>query len=643
MREQKTLSIDCKKAAAFFGSLFLCVAQPGPAADLGYDFVQAREAYARGDAQKLDAYAPDLKGTPLGPYVDYWRINMNLGGNDSAVELFLEQHEGSLLAEQLRKSWLKSLAKAGNWQTFYGQYPQVASPDIELECDWIQARSELGNQETMKEARSFWFSSKERPQSCDPLFNALIENKIITSKDIWARLRMILDTGDITLAREVNRMLPKSQMMQDRTLVYAYENPYRYLERRARFDSMAEKEIAIFAIMRVAKADPLQAKTFWSGFKGYFGKNDNNYVQARIAVQAALKHRPEALQWFDDAGTLDDSQLAWKARAAMREGNWNVVLSSIEAMSADAREEEIWRYWKARALKSLGRISESNAILAGLSHEKDYYGQLALEEMGTVMTLPPEPYKASDAEISEVAHLPGVERALLLYSLGSRLYATREWVWAIRGFDDRKLLAAAELARRRGLYDRAINTAEKTVKLNDFDLLFLAPYRDIMREQTRELGLDEAWVYGLIRQESRFVTEAKSGTGASGLMQLMPATAKWVASKLGLRNYQQALVNQVETNISLGTYYLKHVLTILDNQPVLASAAYNAGPARARQWVGPSPMEGAIYIETIPYGETRDYVKKVMSNTEYYASVFGQQPVPLRVRLGTVGGLSGAP
>ncbi|HQT26112.1 MAG TPA: transglycosylase SLT domain-containing protein, partial [Burkholderiales bacterium] len=423
----------------------------------------------------------------------------------------------------------------------------------------------------------------------------------------------------------------------DRVLVSAYENPYRYLKRERPIHSRAQKEIAIFALMRIARADPLEARTFWSRMESRFGEEDRNYVQGKIAFQAALKHMPEALQWFKAAGKLDDAELGWKARAGLRAGDWPSVLSSIAAMSSEEQNSETWRYWKARSLKAQGKLPEANAILAGLSHEHDYYGQLALEELGTVVAPPPDAYKASDSEITDVMHVPGIERALLLYSMGLRLDATREWIWAIKGFSDRQLLAAAELAKRRGLYDRAINTAEKTVKLYDFDLRFLAPYRDIMHVQTEQLGLDEAWVYGLIRQESRFVTAAKSGTGASGLMQLMPATARWVASKMGLRNFHHSLVNQIETNISLGTYYLKHVLTVFDNQPVLASAAYNAGPGKARQWVGPSPMEGAIYIETIPYGETRDYVKKVMSNTEYYASAFGQESVSLKDRLGVVG------
>ena len=211
----------------------------------------------------------------------------------------------------------------------------------------------------------------------------------------------------------------------------------------------------------------------------------------------------------------------------------------------------------------------------------------------------------------------GLRRALELYRLGLRTEATQEWLWAIRRFDDRQLLAAAEVARRHEIYDRAINTADRTVGLHDFNLRYLAPYRDVLKARASQLDLDEAWVYGLIRQESRFIQDARSHAGASRLMQLMPGTARWVAQKLGLKNWRWSKVTDVDTNIGLGTYYLRHVLDTLDGHPVLASAAYNAGPNRARAWRPEAAMEGAIYAETIPFGETRDYVKRVMANTTY--------------------------
>ena len=198
------------------------------------------------------------------------------------------------------------------------------------------------------------------------------------------------------------------------------------------------------------------------------------------------------------------------------------------------------------------------------------------------------------------------------------------------------LISAAELARRMEWYDSAINTAERTRELHDFELRFLAPYREQAHQAARENDIDEAWVYGLMRQESRFVNVARSSVGAAGLMQIMPATARWIAKRLGIRRFQVDEMRDPARNIQFGAYYLKHVLSTLDGSPVLATAAYNAGPGRAQRWRSTQPMEAAIYIESIPFAETRDYVKKVMSNAMYYAVRFGQPSVLLKERLGLV-------
>jgi soluble lytic murein transglycosylase len=224
---------------------------------------------------------------------------------------------------------------------------------------------------------------------------------------------------------------------------------------------------------------------------------------------------------------------------------------------------------------------------------------------------------------------------LELYRLELRTEGTREWVHTIQRMSDAELLAAAELARRAGVFDRAINTADRTAQQHNYKVRFLAPFKDVFNAQARSAGLEEAWVLGLVRQESRFIVGAKSSAGARGLMQLMPATARWVAKRTGLRDYSPANVLEVPMNVALGTGYLRMVLDDLGH-PVLASAAYNAGPGRARRWRGMQPLEGAIYAETIPFNETRDYVKKVMANTMYYSQLIGGKLIPLKERLGLI-------
>jgi soluble lytic murein transglycosylase len=245
-------------------------------------------------------------------------------------------------------------------------------------------------------------------------------------------------------------------------------------------------------------------------------------------------------------------------------------------------------------------------------------------------------HKPSEDEVTAAAGTPGLRRALAFYRLGLRYEGNLEWIWTVRDMDDVRLLAAAELARREGWWERAINTAEKTRTLTNMDLRYPTPYENLLRARAKEFDVDEAWVYGLVRQESRFNASARSSVGASGLMQIMPDTAKWIAGKLGIKGWRQGTETDPETNVNFGTYYLKEMLVRLDGSPVLASAAYNAGPGRAQNWRATVPLEGAIYIDTIPFTETRDYVRKVMANTAQYARQFGRQMESLTQRLGVV-------
>ena len=374
----------------------------------------------------------------------------------------------------------------------------------------------------------------------------------------------------------------------------------------------------------------------WANLESRFTEEERALVWGHIGLQGALRHDPQTLSWYAKAGDMTDYQLEWKARAALRAGDWKTLIAAVDVMVKENNDAP-WRYWKARALKATGHGAEALALLKPLSQEYSFYGQLALEDLGGKITTPPADYTTSAADVQAMSLHPGIRRALALYLLGMRVEANREWVWTIRDLDDRKLLAAAEVAKRSDIPDRVINTAEKTIAQHDFRLRYFAPYRDVLKVHAARQGLDEAWVLGLIRQESRFIADIRSSAGAMGLMQLMPGTAQWVAGKMGLKNWRWSGVTDVDTNISLGTYYLRHVYDYLDASPVLASAAYNAGPGRARAWRPERSMESAAWAETIPFNETRHYVKLVMANASYYAHLLTQQVQSLKSRLGEVG------
>lgn len=607
------------------------------------DFLAARDAYQAHDLAKLDVYAGRLQDYVLAPYVAYWQLQSRLDqASPAEVKTFLARYGDTPIGDRLRGEWLKSLGKEQNWSLFLREYPQLQGVDKTNTCYAIQAKwATQGDVQALAQGKPLWFDGSDLPSSCGPVFDALVDRGMLDQEDIWSRFRLALQAGNVSVARAITRYLRTWTAADSRRLDAASDNPRRYLDRGPlELGTRPGREIAMFAVYRLARSQPDSAEEEWSRLQRRFSADERSYTWSQMALYAARQHDRRALSWYAEAGNypFSEDQLAWRVRAALRLRNWNEVLSGIQAMPQDEREKSSWRYWKARALKELGQIPQANAILAPLSREYNFYGQLATEDLGQFAASQPQVYRPAEAEIQAVKALPGIQRALALYQAGMRYDGNREWIWATRGFDDKQLLAAAELARRYDWYDRSIYSADKTKVLHDFALRFPAPHWDLLRGYANQWNLDEAWVYGLIRQESRFVGEAKSSAGASGLMQLMPATARWVAQKLGLKDYRHALVTQLDTNVALGTYYLRHVMDTQDGYEVLATAAYNAGPLRAKRWRSDGPMEGAIYAESIPFSETRDYVKKVMSNAVYYAQRFGQQLASLKERLGVIGG-----
>ncbi|HNE14441.1 MAG TPA: transglycosylase SLT domain-containing protein, partial [Rhodocyclaceae bacterium] len=293
-------------------------------------------------------------------------------------------------------------------------------------------------------------------------------------------------------------------------------------------------------------------------------------------------------------------------------------------------------YWLGRAHQAQGNREAARKEFERIAGHPTFYSILADEELGRTFTLPKKARAPSGDELEQTRQTPGIQRAIALFRLDLRTEGTREWNWTLRNRDDRFLLSAAQLAQQLGIYDRAINAADRTRSEHDYSLRYLAPYRERIEPNARSRDLDTAWVYGLMRQESRFVTAARSGVGAQGLMQIMPSTGQWIAGKLGMKGYNIGWLRDPDTNVMLGTTYMRMVLEGLDNHPVLASAAYNAGPGRARKWRDSKPLEGAIYAETIPFNETRDYVKKVMANSIVYAALLDGRAPSLKARLGTV-------
>jgi soluble lytic murein transglycosylase len=599
----------------------------------------AYDAYRAGNALQFARLAKKLDQHLLAPWIAYWGAALRLeDASASDVRAVLAAYQGTYVAERLRGDWLKVLGKRGDWQEFEREAQLYSRDDLEIRCYAALARLARGDEGALDELPG-WLEPRELPQGCDALASAAAQRSRLSSTDVWRRVRVLFENGQITAAKTALGYLPQAESPDERALAEAARQPKRLLERLPKnLEDRAAREVVVLAGARYARTDPDAMAAELEGRLGArLPEADLKYLWGRVAFEGARTLNDRATRWFARAGDarLDDDQLAWKARIALRRGQWQAVRDAIDRMSAQARQDSTWAYWYGRALAAQGQEAGARAYYLKIAGQPDFYGLLANEELGFVGTLPESSYVPTEDAVAEAARDPGLARALELIKLGIRTEGVREWLFTIRGYSDSRLLAAAELARRAEVYDRAINTADRTERLHNFELRYPVPFRDVLREYAKTQGLDEAWVLGLVRQESRFIADARSGAGAAGLMQLMPRTARYVAKKIGLRNFVPHRVTEVHTNVGLGTGYLRMVLDQVGS-PVLASAAYNAGPGRARRWRDARPLEGAVYVESIPFNETRDYVKKVMANSVFYAALLEKRLSPLKARLGVI-------
>ncbi len=608
------------------------------------DFVAAHAAFERGDRARLDAVAPRLVGHVLEPYVEYWRLKLRLDtAGDDEVRGFLARWPNTPLADRLRVEWLKSLGKRGLWDQFALDWQPSGSEDVELACYGAQYRRIQEGDSALAAAKPLWFTGQSTPDACEPLFAALIASKELSVADRRARFRLATEAGNVRLARAIAADLPPDDRITVREFAAVDADPARaLLKGDFRWKRPGGRDLALYALERAARSDAAAVRAAWVRQRVQLPPADRLFGNARIAYHAARQLLPQANAWYAEAAgaPLSEAQHQWRVRAALRAGEWPDVLAAVDAMPAPMAQDPAWRYWRARALAASGRTEEANAIYAVLAGEFNFYALLAAEALGrgaeAIRDARSTPLQPTAEELAAFAARPDVRRAVKLAELDLRPESQREWIGIVRGQSDDGLLLAAEYARRQGLYDRAINTAERTRTRHDFGLRYLIPFREQFATAARDQDVDITLLLGIARQESRFAPDIVSSAGAVGLMQLMPGTARWVAKQLSRADYRLAQIGDIATNTQFGAYYYKYWLERLERLPALAAAAYNAGPNRAQAWRNGAPLEGAVWVETIPFNETRDYVKKVLANAMFYARELGQPYVPLTARLGTV-------
>ncbi len=600
------------------------------------DFLMLRDASLRGEIAQSGRIADRLANYPIASYVEYYRLYPRLiSAPEGEIRAFMDKYAGTAIADRLRNDWLLLLGHARIWRTFDEQYPLFTlNDDTQVKCYALLSRVNK-HENVAKQARELLLQPNQYGVACADLIINLYKEKHFKADDVWHQIRLAAEYGQISLARRLAGVTDATE----KQLAMAIDKPGPVIDRGI-VAPRASHELFIIALGRVARNDSAKSVKALNKVLNKLSEEEQSLAWAQIALQASLQlSRDAASYWRRTWGVqLSQDAYQWRVRAALRAGDWSMVSKAISSMPPEMQKDSTWVYWHGRADKAQGRNEEAQKHFQSIATLSNFYGLLANEELGQKAMVSDKPIAPKPEELAEASNNTGFQHAFRFFELGLRFEGNREWNWQLRRMNERQLLAAAEFARQSNVLDRMVTTADRARVELDFTHRFPSPHDDIMHTAIQPIGLDKAWVYGLIRQESRFIKSARSHVGASGLMQIMPATAKYVARKIGMTGFTLNNLNDTHTNITLGTQYLNMVLTNLGGSQTLATAAYNAGPGRPRLWRSSleRQIEGAIFAETIPFSETRTYVKNVLANATWYAALFENKPQSLKARLGFV-------
>ena len=631
--------------AALAAGAFPSAAPAAPEASPRRDYLAAIEAARNGNLARAKQFLPRLEDYVLRGYVEYELLKDRLALTPpDTIRRFLEENRDAPISDLIRKKWLRQLAKQGDWDAFLREYQDIES-EPELQClrltQLLRAERTVPQAPLMAEIEKLWLTGKPLPAACDGVFAAWKKAGHMTSEKVWERVRLAMENRQLGLAGELARYLDPADRVWVARWQAMHRDPPRELERlNYPIETPVARGIARHGIVRLALRDPEAAMQQWQKLKSRhrFLGEDENYVMRHVGILAAQDHLPQALTWLAgvSADATDGTLHLWRVRAALRLGDWEAAQRFIAGLTEEQQREPQWRYWSARVLEAAGQKADAQRLYAALARSRGYYGFLAADHLGEDYSMQHVAIDANPEEVSAMLARPGIQLAQELYAAGQTVDARRQWNWTIRHMSNRELQVAAVIARQWGWHDRAILTVGRSRNLDDIELRFPLLYRESIETNASRSGIDPSWVYGVVRQESAFMTDARSHAGALGLMQLMPTTGRLTGRRVGIRAYSKNAILNVENNLRLGVAYLKEVLDRNRGHQALATASYNAGPHRVTNWMPEQPLDADIWIETIPFNETREYVKNVLSYSAIYDHRLGQKPTRLSERMPVV-------
>ena len=605
-------------------------------------FLEAKKALERGNYEVFSRNIQKLQEYPLYPYLIYWQLRADLKKQPAAtIDAFLSNYKQLPITPLLRSAWLRRLADEQRWQEFLHFY---RGGGTSMQCRLHTAQLHSGQKkEAWAGAKKLWLVGRSQPDECDGLFKAWSEAGQLTHDLRWQRIELAMEKGNSGLARHIAKGLDEQGQKHVTLWRRVYSDPT-LIERseQLKSDNAEHRKIISHGLQRLARKEPELAAKLWRKVQSRYAFSDaqSHAISKQIARNFAYDADPRALIWFAQLPdkVIDQQERTWAVRLALRHNNWKAARAWIDSMPVTERESIRWKYWRARINEQLGEQHEAEHLYFSVSSDRSYYGFLAADQIKGEYNLEHQPVEVEPSKLQALKQTPEMVRAHELYMLLLTTDARREWESAVAKMGREERLVAGKLADEWKWYDTALLTLAKARYFSDLDIRFPLAHNETVTREAENRQIDPAWVYAVARQESAMSPDARSPAGAMGLMQLMPSTGKAVAKKLKypIKSTDQLL--EPDTNIRLGAYYLRQVLDRFNNNPVLATAAYNAGPHRVSKWFPEEKtVDADIWVESMPFHETRQYVRRVMAYTVFYDQRLDNRITRLNERMPAIG------
>ncbi len=607
-----------------------------------------RKTFVRAEmALKLKRYSqyrklkPLLVDYPLYPYLLYIELKQKISTTPNhKIQAFLQTYHNTPLAKKLYSRWINALARQGRYAALVQHFRPTQN--TRLLCHYAHALYQTGNRHTAYSLMGeLWQTGNSLPKSCNPILKKWRKAGYLTAPRIWSRIHLVMKKGKRRLATHLARSLPKKERFWLSLWKKVQRNPEFVIRAQKHFKdehSPVMHWILVDGMSRLAHRNPLKAAEYWQEIRDryYFTDDEKERIRQRLSLALARAGTPLSRETLKSLklDSRDARVITPHILSAIADKDWEGALSWLNQLKNREQNSERWHYWRARALEEMGRLDEARSLYLQITDNRSYYSFLAADRIGDRYQLTHRPIKVPAAELLKLQHIPAIARAGELYQLKRVVDARREWHFAIQQMNKRQLLMAAQLANKWGWHDRSIITLALAQHWDDLELRFPLAHKTYIEKQAKREKINPAWAFAVIRQESAFTSDARSSAGALGLMQLMPRTARQVARQLRIKRPRQRDLLKSSINIRLGVRYLRKLKKRFSDNTVLATAAYNAGDWRVRGWLPKHEAQSAdLWIENVPFTETRKYLKRVLTYTIIYEQRLGLESRPLLERM----------